>query len=363
MTQSNAAKTVCRAPAVVLLAGAVLSAPAFAFDLSVYGVGHLSADSIDTGSSSSSYFHSNSSRLGFKGGHDIGNGLTVLYQYESGVDLTGHGDGDGNGGIPNNNGQIFTKARDSFIGLKGGFGTALIGRLPAVNQWLYDYNLFGDQVGDLGNIWGVNLPGRVNHAAHYRTPDFAGFSLGLSYVPNQGVSNTSAAIAKADYGIGGFKIGGAYANIGTGSGNPNQKASAITGSYSAGIFSVGAGAQKETAIGGVSGADRTEYQVGGSVKVGSSGTIKLQYARAGDLSGTSDTGARQTAVGYDHAIDGATTVYVAYARTSNDSAASYVAYDWGHGDQGVPAMVAGNSPKALSIGFVYKFDANLVGKK
>jgi len=37
-------------------------------DLAIYGVGHLSADSIDNGTGSSSYLHSNSSRLGFKGG-------------------------------------------------------------------------------------------------------------------------------------------------------------------------------------------------------------------------------------------------------------------------------------------------------
>lgn len=37
------------------------------FELSIYGVGHLSADRIRTGSDSSGYVHSNSSRLGFNG--------------------------------------------------------------------------------------------------------------------------------------------------------------------------------------------------------------------------------------------------------------------------------------------------------
>ncbi len=345
--------------AVAALAGSALAAPVWALDLSVYGVGHLSADSIDNGDKSSGYLHSNSSRLGFKGDHDLGNGLKLLFQYESGVDLTGHGDGDGNGGIPNNNGQLFTKARDSFVGATGSFGTVLFGRLPAVNQWLYDYNLFGDQVGDLGNIWGVNLPGRVNHAAHYRTPDFGGFSLGLSYVPDQGNSSTSAGIVKADYGIGGFKIGGAYASVGTGSGNPKQKATAVTASYGVGIFSVGGGAQRESDIGGISGADRSEYTIGASVKIGSAGTVKIQYAKTGNLGGIADSSARQTAIGYDHAVDKATTLYIAYAKTNNDTNAAYSAYDWGHGDQGVPGIIGGKSPAALSVGVVYKFDVGV----
>ena len=370
MSRIKAAKNIKRtAVAGAVAAAAALAAPAWALDLAVYGVGHLSADDIDNGTDSSGYLHSNASRLGFKGDHDLGNGLKVLFQYESGVDLTGRGNGDGNGGCGNTtpttacDGQIFTRARDSFVGLSGGFGSFLAGRLPALNQWLYDYNLFGDRVGDLGNIWGGSgLPGRADHAAYYHTPDLGGFGLGLTYVPNQGTSNTNIGIVKADYGIGGFKISGAYASVGNGSGNPDWKASAITASYSADAFSVGAGGQRETAIGGVSGADRNEYQVGASVKVGGSGTVKLQYARAGDVSGTSNTGANQTAIGYDHAWDKATTFYVAYARTNNDGGAAFSAYDYGHGDQGVPAITAGKSPKALSVGIVYKFDVNVLSR-
>lgn len=346
--------------AVAMAVGTTLSMPVRALDLSIYGVGHLSADSIDNGSTSSGYLHSNSSRLGFKGSHDLGNGLAVLYQYESGVDLTGNGTGDGNGPA-DSSGQIFTRARDSFVGLKGGFGTVLLGRLPALNQWLYDYNLFGDQVGDLGNIWGGDgLPGRADHAAYYRTPGFGGFSLGLSYVPEQGTDNADAYIAKGDYANGGFKLGAAYGNFGSGvAGTPDHKTNAITASYDFGAFNVGGGWQRETDIGGVSGADRNKYTLGAAVKAGSSGTVKAQYATAGDLGGTSSTGTKQWAVGYDHAWDKNATLYVAYAKTSNDTGAAYSAYNWGHGDQGVPGIVAGNDPAAISVGVVYKFDVGL----
>lgn len=343
---------------VAMAVGTMLSTPVWALELSTYGVGHLSADSIDTDDDSSGYIHSNSSRLGFKGSHDVA-GAKILFQYESGVDLTGNGTGDGNGGA-DSGGQLFTRTRDSFVGVEGGFGTVLIGRLGALNQWLYDYNLFGDQVGDLGNIWGGDgLPGRASNAAWYRTPSFGGATLALTYVPDQGANDGSSYIGKAEYGTGGIKLGGAYANFGNGTGSSDTKAAAITASYDAGAFSVGGGWQRETNIGGMSNADRDKYTLGAAVKVGSSGTVKAQYTKADDLDNTSNTSAEQWAVGYDHAWDKNTTLYVAYASTDNDAGANYTSYNYGHGDEGVPGLALGSNPSAISVGVVYKFDVGL----
>lgn len=345
---------------IVIGACAVLSVSSAAAELSIYGVGHASADAIRTDPGSSSYIHSNSSRLGFKGSQDIGNGAVILFQYESGVDLTGKGNGDGNGGA-NSGGQVFTRARDSFVGIKSALGTVMIGRVGGLNQWLYDYNLFGDQVGDLGNIWGGDgLPGRLDHAASYRTPDFGGLSLSLTYAPSQGISDSKTYIAKPEYANGGIKLGAAYANVGNGIGSPDTKAAAITASYNAGAFNVGGGLQRETDIGGMGGADRNKVTLGAGVKVGANGIVKAQYARAGDLSGTANTRAKQWAVGFDYSWDKNTTLYAAYAKTKNDSAAAYTSYDYGHGDQGVPALGAGSNPTAISVGVVYKFDAGLL---
>lgn len=335
--------------------GLICAAPASALDLAIYGVGHVSGDRIDIDTSSSSYFHSNSSRLGFRGDHALGGGLTAIFQYESGVDLTGHGRGDGNGGATSG-GQIFTRARDSFVGVKGGFGQVVFGRVGGLNQWLYDYNLFGDQVGDLGNIWGGDgLPGRLDHAAMYSTPKMGGFSAALTYAPDQGDDDSRALVAKVDFGTGPFKVSGAYGNFGNGDGSPETKAAAVTVSFDSGPFSVGGGYQRETDLGGISGADRDKYTVGATFKLGA-GVLKAQYARADDLGDTSGTGAKQWAVGYDHAWDKATTVYVAYANTDNDSGAAYTSYNYGHGDHGVPGLLPGRKASAISVGLVYKFD-------
>lgn len=55
-----------------------------------------------------------------------------------------------------------------------------------------------------------------------------------------------------------------------------------------------------------------------------------------------------------------TIVYIAYADTNNSANNSYSSFSYGHGDQGVPAILDGKSPTAYSIGLIYKFDASLI---
>ncbi len=341
--------------AMAALASAVsLAMPVQALELNVYGVGHLSADNVNDGADSAIHVTSNSSRLGFRGNQDIGDGMKVLFQLESGADLSGQGSNDGNGGGTTSG--VFTDARDSYVGLGGGFGTVLAGKLGGLNQWLYDYNLFGDQVGDLGNIWGGSgLPGRVNNALHYRTPDFNGISVGLSYVPDEDPAvSTDSTIAKVDYADGALKVGGAVASVGQASGD-DWSVTAVTASYDFGKFSVGGGVQNETNMGGVSGADRSSYTLGASMKVGAKGTLKAQIANSS--ADGADNDASQIAIGYDHSLNKYATVYVAYAATTNEDTATFTANNWGHGDTVTP--VAGDDPNAVSVGVVVKFDAGL----
>ncbi len=339
---------------ITTLAGAAtLAMPVQALELNVYGVGHLSADNVNDGADSAIHVTSNSSRLGFRGNQDIGDGMKVLFQLESGADLTGQGSNDGNGGGTTSG--VFTDARDSYVGLGGGFGTVLAGKLGGLNQWLYDYNLFGDQVGDLGNIWGGSgLPGRVTSALHYRTPDFNGISVGLSYVPDENTAVTQdATVVKVDYVGGALKIGGALATIKTAA--EDWSVNALTASYDFGKFTVGGGLQTESNMAGVSGADRSSYTLGASMKVGGNSTLKAQIANS-SADGV-DNDASQLAIGYDHSLNKYATVYVAYAATTNEANATFTANNWGHGDAVTP--VAGDDPNVLSVGLVVNFDVGL----
>jgi predicted porin len=334
----------------------IASQQAVALNLNIYGVGHVSADSVDDGQDSSIYVTSNSSRLGFSGDHELDGGLKAIFQYETGLDVTSQGVNDGNGGATST-GQIFTKGRPTFVGLSGDFGKVLIGHMPALDQWVNDYNLFADQVGDLGNLWEASgVPGRFDNVTQYATPDVGGLKVAVTYKPEEGVDDTDDIILKGDYASNKLKVGAAYASIGQGVGSDEHTALAFTGSYTGSAFSIGGGFQQESDIGGVSGDDRDSFSFGASTRLNDKDTIKVQFAISEGEG--NDTDATQIAIGYDHALDKHTTVYVTYATMNNDANVAFSVNGKGHGDKVVPAN--GDDPAALSFGIVYKFDAQLV---
>jgi predicted porin len=130
------------------------AAPAFAAtsNVDVYGKLHMSvnwyndqpSDINDIGISS------NASRIGFKGSEDLGGGLKGIWQIESGLNLD-----EQNGTLAN---------RNSFVGLSGGFGTALLGNhdtpLKLVGRKV---DLFGDTIADSRNVMGGGSDGRAQN--------------------------------------------------------------------------------------------------------------------------------------------------------------------------------------------------------
>jgi predicted porin len=343
----------------VLSAG--LCWPAWATDLNLYGVGHLSFDDLDTGVSSSTYVHSNSSRLGIKGDQVLNDFLSVYIQYESGVDLTAHGTGDGNGGA-SSGGQIFTRARDSFLGLKSSYGSIQFGRVGGLNQWLYDYNLFADQVGDLGNAFGGDgAPGRLDNSVMYISPTASGFRFALTYVPDEGTRNQHDFVAKADYAVSGLKIGAAYSKFGSGNvGIPSLQLYAATASYTLEFLNVGGAYQHEKNVRGMSGAERDQATGGAAVQLGANLALKAQYTWSGAVHGAPGSTTRQLAAGLDYNLASTTAIYFAYARTSNAALTAFSPFDYGHGDQGVPPILDGKTAAAYTIGLVYKFDVSIL---
>ena len=136
--------------------------------------------------------YNNSSRLGVRGEEDLGGGLSAIYQYEFGVDVT-------EGGNLNSN-------RPKWVGLKGGFGS-----ITAGTQWTPYYNVIG--IGDifnsskvfdnetyLGNSFGL----RMDNSLIYTTPNFSGFSaqamlvMNGSCTPSDPVSPTELCRSNAD---------------------------------------------------------------------------------------------------------------------------------------------------------------------
>lgn len=334
-------------------------------NITIYGQAHLSVDGSDDGGAlSRTKIASSSSRLGVKGFKELGSGLKAVYQLESGVDLSGHGNsavsgGDGNGGGAT--GSIFTNARDSFVGLSGGFGSVTLGRHGGANQWVYDVNFFADQVGDAGNFLGAksNLGGRVNSSLMYATPDMSGFKAMATYVAktnavSPAAGSESSYILRGTYDNGPASVALTYANAGLGGTARNEKATSLAGNYDFGAGKAGVQYLRLTDVGEVAGANINIYTLGGSFKVTSNGAVKAQYSKAGNLSGAANTGASMYALGYDHNLGKDVTLYVAYANTTNDAGATYTATDWGHGGN-IGVAAAGKDPHSVSVGVVYKF--------
>ncbi|MDR1848670.1 MAG: porin [Zoogloeaceae bacterium] len=152
--------------------------------------------SIDTGISAGN-------RLGFKGVEDLGNGISALYTVELGFSAD-------NGGL--RNGSI--GGRQAFLGLTGGFGTAIAGRLytphytflstidpfkgGTVGSYRNVFN-FVDIGGAVGNVFD---PTRVNNAVAYVSPSFSGFNVTAAYSQQAGGATSAVDAADAQEGVG-----------------------------------------------------------------------------------------------------------------------------------------------------------------
>jgi predicted porin len=137
-----------------------------------------SKNSIDSGISSGN-------RLGFKGTEDLGNGVKAVFVLENGYAA--------DTGNLAQGGRLF--GRQAYLGLTGGFGTVIAGRLYAPHySLLSSVDPFrSGTVGQYRNVFasgltvsGENLfdPTRVDNAIAYVTPSWGGFNVTTAFSAN-----------------------------------------------------------------------------------------------------------------------------------------------------------------------------------
>jgi len=162
----------------------------------------------------------NSSRLGVKGSEDLGNGLSAIYQYEFGVDVTGGG-------------NYFNSNRPRWVGLKGdSWGAVTLGTqwTPFYNNSIGYFDQFNsgrsfayyqrgvynqafiddfDGDGDLDAISVDTNAGiaefRIARSLIYTTPNWSGFSGQLALVMDG---------EEGESGVDRWELGGKYTNAG-----------------------------------------------------------------------------------------------------------------------------------------------------
>lgn len=353
---------------IAIAVAAAVAAPAAMADTTLYGLAHISLDYIDNDAdvvnngrtvsdSGNLNVQSGSSRLGVKGTEKISKGLSALYQMEWGVDMADSGN---------------FSARNQFVGLTGGFGTAILGRHDTpMKLAIAQYDLFGDQIGDNGNIVGAkfnsNSAGwnlRAPNVAAYITPDFSGFSATLAYVtdhdlvdqvPNDDNNKNDAYSLSAGYKHKMFDVTAAYEHH-------NQKGVTLAGDGDEKSWVLGAGVN----FGGLrvnalyqniedfANKDGNVYGAGVAYKFGAH-TIKAQYFKA-DVAGDADKILGATAkdrsmwaLGYDYKLSKQTDLYAAYAAGKDGQAV------WGDGHGGKTSCGSTADCSAFSVGVKHKF--------
>lgn len=326
-------------------------------NVTIYGSLHMSVDSLSDGSNRELNVSSNSSYIGFKGNEDLGNGLKAVWQMESlvGIGQTGAANGDGSDSANR------LTSRNSYLGLAGGFGTALLGKhdtpLKIVGR---KADLFGDQIGDSRNLIANGGIGdlRPDNVVAYISPTISGFHGAIAYVTNNDATAAEANSTKAVSGLAMYESGPVMVAVayekhnvdGTGA---DPKEWRLVGGYNFGDVKLVALYQSSDDLGAVDSNDRKVWGLGAAYKMGAT-TIKGQYYKAGDLNGAAATDASMFALGADYSLSKRTTAYAAYAKTSNDTGASFSAFGGGHGDQ-VATAAAGKDPSGFSLGLKHSF--------
>ena len=351
------------------IASAVSAPAAFAAtsNVDIYGVLNMSLNFVDPDApgqeSSNPSITSTASRIGFKGAEDLGGGLSAIWQIESGF---------------NADEQSGTLAsRNTFLGLKGGWGTVLAGNHDTPMKMIgRKIDNFGDTLGDDRNILGAVSSGsnifdlRTKNTIAYVSPNFDGFNAAVAYVSdwNNTSSNSNDTVTNGNgsgldnnnfdawsingtYENGPLYIGAAYESHMSQYSNSDSDMWRINGSFDIAGFLLGA--SYESIGGDVKSYNRDAYGLFASYKMGA-WNFKGNYLNASDNDAYNNSGADQWTIGADYVLSKRTVVYGYYASVSNDNYAGYgLGAGAGASDQTIGN--AGSNPDSFGIGMRHSF--------
>lgn len=276
------------------------------------------------------------SRLGFRGVEDLGNGLKAEFVLEGAVNPD-----DGSAGA---NGSFDFK-RQSTVGLSGEFGQVRLGRaLTASYNAVSRYDVFGT-VG-LGSTLAWNkyvqaktptgtalYNNRANNMISYYSPKFAGFGVGIDYGFGEQEKNKTARYVGigATYDNGPLSLGLGYDKQNNGlQADPAEAGSGLDaktwqlgGSYDFAVVKLAA-FYKETKYTQIStnGSDKLKtWNLGVSAPVGAAGVVKASYNNY-KWSDSSEK-AQQFSLGYVHSLSKRTALYGTYSYLKNKNGADF----------------------------------------
>lgn len=311
---------------IALAVAGLVSAPAFAAtsNVDVYGIMNIAIQDTDATGVDLDVVD-NVSRIGFKGSEDLGGGLKAVWQIEQGINAT-TADQTAFGG---------KGLRNTFVGLAGSFGTAVVGRHDTPYKMATGkYDIFGDTIADYNGgagsgaspLDGVALidathDARASNAIAYISPNFSGLTVAAAVVTSMDhldSGDTSDAFSLAAmYANGPLTVDVAYQDVKADldtvtAGIQDSKAMKIGAGYAFGDTKVGFVYEDVNNGGGA--ADRDSWLLNVAHGMGPI-TLKALYGQA-DV-GTSDRDL--WALGADYALSKRTAAYVVYGNGDNDA--------------------------------------------
>lgn len=305
----------------IALAAVAASGAAFAqSSVTVYGVVDTSIAYVKGAENVSGMLNSGNatSRLGFRGVEDLGNGLKANFVLE--------GELAPDTGASNDKGDSLNFKRQSTVGLAGSFGEVRLGRaLTASYNAVSRYDMFG-AVG-LGSTlaWNGTQTGyqnRSNNMISYISPKFSGFGVGIDYGFGEQKENRTARYAGigATYDNGPLSLGLGYDKANNGlavTGTEDLTTWQLGGSYDLSVVKLAA-FYKETKYKEIATGDSEKlktWNLGVSAPVGAAGVVKASYNNY-KWSDSSEK-AQQFSLGYVHNLSKRTALYGTYAFLKN----------------------------------------------
>ncbi|MCG2579071.1 porin [Dechloromonas sp. XY25] len=286
------------------------------------------------------------SSIGFKGVEDLGNGLKAVFDLQYRINA------DTNTGL--------AQAGHQYVGLTGGFGTAVAGYLDGLRYGIYGkYTPAGNY--SVGNFASMTTQyDRAANAVAYISPSFAGFTLILAHATNTQVNEGGFRALRSPSGGGNdgddrlYSINLVYANgpLSVDLDYETTKAVGISdsrlyvatagASYDFGVVKVsglydvikgdpnsliGGRAPAGLNLGGTAGTpsqeyDRRNWQLGVTVPFGAT-KVLASYGKVQDKI-LSDADASKWSVGARYALSKRTELYADYAHIHNERNAAYL---------------------------------------
>lgn len=331
----------------IALTGALCSAAQAQSNVTIYGVMDINYTALSGDGKSMKVIDPggiSGSRLGFRGSEDLGNGLKAIFEYEF-------------GSLRNDINQGITGTRQSFVGLKGAWGSLLGGYIYSPAD---DFNSGYDGLSNSALLsarsnmlndggFSTKVDDTFTNAVAYISPSLAGLTLRAVY----GLGEQASSPKEKKYAFGAEYIRGAFKtallyhyidNQGGVAPAVDLRETVLGVGYDFGVAKLlGTYAQKKASGGG----DDVSWALGAQIPAGP-GSVRLSYATLDMATKSGGRDARGWTAAYFYDLSKRTTIYTGYHALDNDSTSSY-------NHERLTGLSAGSNAKLFTVGMRHKF--------